>query len=203
MNPRLLCIVKIKVTGWQLRDNQWNDEWPCLLVKVGRRSHGVNGSLLSECSLICEVWVERLTSLITEALQMSDLGREQKHPYLCTHAHAHTQTCFCTVQPSLFIPAAALCPSWLPPIGTCLTANWALELMTQHTETLLCSTCPLTYSQTHSINVECAHTLRHTHTRTYSRTPFGSLKKHQSYSISCCLSSRALITAYTVNTADR
>lgn len=48
MTVRLLCIVKIKVTCWQLRENQRKDEWPCLFVKVGRRHDSMNGSGLSE-----------------------------------------------------------------------------------------------------------------------------------------------------------
>lgn len=49
-----ICYSKdtVKVTCWQLRDNQWNDEWPCLPVKVGRRCYSMNGNLTSEFSVI-------------------------------------------------------------------------------------------------------------------------------------------------------
>ena len=91
MNPRLLYVVKIKVTCRQLRDNQRNDEWPRLLVKVGRRSHGMNGVCRQSTRSYCGVG-SRLTALIMETPQMSDLGRQQKHPYLrtCTQTHTHT-----------------------------------------------------------------------------------------------------------------
>lgn len=53
-NTCLLSTVKIKVTRQQLRDNQRNDEWPCLLVKVGRMSYSMNESVGPEYSLISE-----------------------------------------------------------------------------------------------------------------------------------------------------
>lgn len=83
-NTCLLCIVKIKVPRRQLRDNQWNDEWPCLLVKVGRMGYSMNESSARVLPHIrrCET---RLTGLIMEAVKVIDLGRQRK----LTHAWAN------------------------------------------------------------------------------------------------------------------
>lgn len=98
---------KKKVTCWQLRDNQRNDEWPCRLVKVGRRSYGHEWEFVIMSLPSYPRCGSRLTALIMEALQMSDLGRQQKHPYLCTRARTYTQmTYFRTV--SALIPTATL-----------------------------------------------------------------------------------------------
>lgn len=117
----------------------------------------------------------RLTALIIEALQVSDLGRQQKHPHLHTHRHTHIQTTYfhtvkITVQLSPFIP---LCPSWLPPIGAYLIANWARYLMTQHSQTLYISINALQNPQ-HQFMM---------HTHILEDTLFGTwTKKHQPYS---------------------
>lgn len=128
-----------KVTCWQLRDNQWNDEWPCLLVKVGRRSYCMNGSLSCEYSLISEVWVETDSPNYWSASSEWPWEAAQASTPARTHTRTpHTQTTYfhtarITVQLSLFSP---LCPSWLPPIGAHRSATWAQYLRTQHTGTL-------------------------------------------------------------------
>ena len=45
-----------------------------------------------QSTLSCLRCGSRLTALIMEALQMSDLGRRQNHPYLCTRARSHIHT---------------------------------------------------------------------------------------------------------------
>lgn len=111
MNARLLCIVKIKVTCWQLRDNHWKDEWPCPLVKVGRRCSSMNGSWSSEYSLISELWVE------TDSPNYRSSSNEwpweaAEMSVVCTHAHMHThqRTYFVSENHTrCFFPTAALC----------------------------------------------------------------------------------------------
>lgn len=140
-----------KVSHWQLRDSQWNDEWPCLLVKVGRRSSSMNGSLLNDYCLMFKVWVQTDKPNYNSSSNewpWEARGKKKSH-HICTPTHTPT-TYFHRAK--LLLP---LLPSWLPSMGAYPMAKWAQYLMTQQTGTL---TYPLMPSKTNSINLQCTHT---------------------------------------------
>lgn len=146
-----------KVTHWQLRHSQWNDEWPCLLVKVGRRSSSMNGSLLNDYCLMSKVWVQTgKPNYKSSSNEWPWEAKEKKKSHhICTLTHTHLQHIFTELSfcfPSSPLP---LFPSWLPSMGAYPMAKWAQDLMTQQTGTL---TYPLMPSKTNSVNLQCTHT---------------------------------------------
>lgn len=139
-----------------------------------------------ELAVISEVWIETDSpNYGSSSNEWPWEAAETSIPvYTCTYVH--TDDIF-SHGFSLNSHRHPLGPSWLPPIGSCLIANWALWLMTQDTETHVCFTyplMPLTASQYQFI--------MHTHTL---KDTFLVCEKQ--YSISCCLNSLAsLITVY-------
>lgn len=135
---------------------QWR--WKSLAGSSGITSEMMNGhACLSRWAGGATVWMgacrrstlsyprcgsrqSRLTALIMDTLSMSDLGRQQKYPYLCAHARTHRENIFFhSENHSSALTVYSHCQpvlSWLPPIGSCHIANWALLLMTQHTDIL-------------------------------------------------------------------
>lgn len=188
----LLCVVKIKVTCWQLRDNQRNDEWPCLLVKVDRRSYSMNRSLSSECSLISEVWVE--TDSPNYRSSSNERPWEAAETAIPVHkcTYIHTQRIFSQWK-SQFSPRCLfpLLPSAL------MTATYRIlshcKLSSEATDT----TYRNTYLLYTSINAPLQYTLIH---NAYAHIQGHLFRKgekiHQPYSISCCLNTLVLIIFY-------